>query len=143
MRLEQDEKDEYLTGRQSVMLLSTSADPADTLLHYDYERDKPDGYPDAHLQVCASSKPWKRIGVRLDGTTRPLERMHLPVGGRRFRPTLEDVIEFLVTEGLAEAKPLWKEAVEAGHEDFRKKQLRAAIRRDPETARSALESDCR
>jgi hypothetical protein len=48
------------------------------------------------------------------------------------------MVEFLVTEKLAQPKNGWKEAVTAGREKFRKKQLRAAIRRDPETARDAL-----
>lgn len=138
MRLEQDFEDKYLMVRQSVMLLSSTADPADTLLHYDYERDKPDDYPDAHLQICATSEAWEQVGVRIDGTERLLERMHLPVGGRRFRPTLEDVVEFLIAEKLVQPRDGWKQAVAAGREDFRQKQLRAAIRRDPETARDAL-----
>lgn len=138
MRLERDHEDKYLMVRQSVMLLSSSPDPSDVLLHYDYERDKADDYPDAHLQICASSGSWEQVGVRLDGSPRLLERMHLPVGGRRFRPTLEDIVEFLITEKLAEPKVEWKSAVELGRERFRQKQLRAAIRRDPETARSAL-----
>jgi hypothetical protein len=138
MRLERDHQDKYLMVRQSVMLLSVSPNLTDVLLHYDYERDKPDDYPDAHLQVCATSAAWEAVGVRPDGSNRPLERMHLPVGGRRFRPTLEDIVEFLITENLAQAKPGWENAVAEGRERFRQKQLRAAIRRDPETARSAL-----
>jgi hypothetical protein len=137
MRLEQDFEDKYLMVRQSVMLLSASADPADTL-HYDYERDKPDDYPDAHLQICATSDVWRQVAVRTVGSGRLLERMHLPVGGRRFRPTLKDVVEFLITEKLAQPKDGWKQAVHEGRESFRRKQLRAAIRRDPETARDAL-----
>lgn len=138
MRLEQDFQDEYLMVRQSIMLLSASADPADALLHYDYERDKPDDYPDAHLQICATSEEWERVGIRIDGSERLLERMHLPVGGRRFRPTLEDIVEFLITEKLAQPKTGWKQAVDKGRESFRQKQLCAAIRRDPDTARDAL-----
>lgn len=138
MRLERDDEDKYLMVRQSVMLLSSSPDPKDVLLHYDYERDKPDDYPDAHLQVCATSNTWEAIGVRLDGSERPLERMHLPVGGKRFRPILEDIVEFLITEKLAQPKSGWEEAVAVGRERFRRIQLRAAIRRDPDTARSAL-----
>jgi hypothetical protein len=88
MRLEQDFEDKYLMVRQSVMLLSASVDPADPLLHYAHERDKPDDYPGAHLQICATSDAWKRVGVRTDGSQRLLERVHSPVGGRRFRPTL-------------------------------------------------------
>ncbi len=138
MRLEQDHEDKYLMVRQSVMLLSSSPDHKDALLHYDYERDKPDGYPDAHLQVCATSEAWERVGVRADGSQRPLERLHLPVGGRRFRPTLEDVVEFLITDKLAEPRDGWKGAVEEGRQRFQRLQLRAAIRRHPEVAQEML-----
>jgi hypothetical protein len=85
MRLEQDHENRYLMVRQSVMLLSSSPDSDDVLLHYDYERDKPDDYPDAHLQVCATSESWEAVGVRLDDSARLLERMHLPVGDKSFR----------------------------------------------------------
>ena len=38
----------------------------------------------------------RATGLRL----RRLEKFHIPVGGRRFRPTLEDFIEFLHAEGF-------------------------------------------
>jgi hypothetical protein len=34
-------------GRQGGFCLDNALN--NTLLHYDYERDKPDGYPEAHL----------------------------------------------------------------------------------------------
>lgn len=138
MRLEPDDEEAYLMVRQSVMLLSSSSDPSNVLLHYDYERDK-DDYPDAHLQIRATSEAWEAVAARA-GANRPLERMHLPVGGRRFRPSLEDLIAFLITEKLAEPRRGWEQAVHEGRERFRKIQLSAAIRRDPETARRALEN---
>jgi hypothetical protein len=75
------------------------------------------------------------VGAGRDGQ----RARHLPVGGRRYRPTLEDMVEFLITERLARPKRGWKRAIADGREEFRKKQLRAAIRRDPDTARDALE----
>jgi hypothetical protein len=69
-----------------------------------------------------------------------LQRLHLPVGGRRFRPTLEDLIDFLIIEKLVtDCRPDWAEEVAAGRERFRRRQLMAVVRRDPE---SALESLC-
>jgi hypothetical protein len=58
--------------------------------------------------------------------------------GRRFRPILEDVIEFLVSEGLVDPRPGWLDAVEDGRRAFLRKQLRAAIRREPDIALEAL-----
>jgi hypothetical protein len=68
----------------SVMILALAPDVADEsnlLLHYDYERGK-EIYPEAHLQVCASSDAWREAGRRLDGKERLLER-----SARRFAVT--------------------------------------------------------
>jgi hypothetical protein len=94
---------------------------------------------EAHLQICASSEAWRKAGKRLDGRERLLERLHLPVGGRRFRPTLEDLIEFLIVEKLAEPQDDWESAIEASRSRFREKQLKAAIRQQPEIAIAELE----
>src|SRR6478672_1440346 len=90
IHLRPDEQNEYLMVQSSAMTLRTAPviANANMLLHYDYERDKEDHYPEAHLQICATSEEWQRAGVRLDGDERLLSKLHLPVGGRRFRPTL-------------------------------------------------------
>jgi hypothetical protein len=143
MHLQPDEEDEYLMVKSSAMILATG--PVITndnvLLHYDYQRDKDDGYPEAHLHICATSDAWKEAGTRHDGDTRLLNKLHLPVGGRRFRPTLEDIIEFLVVEKLIEARPKWEAVLEKSREGFREKQLRAAIRRNPDVALDQLKRD--
>ncbi|ORW03270.1 hypothetical protein [Mycobacterium kyorinense] len=141
IRLVPDDKRTHLTVASSVMILATAADVADEsniLLHYDYERGKED-YPEAHLQICASSDAWRDAGRRLDGRERLLERLHLPVGDRRFRPTLEDLIEFLIREKLAKPRRGWESAIEASRARFRDMQLKAAVRRYPDTAVSELE----
>ncbi len=60
------------------------------------------------------------------------------MGSRRYRPTLEDFIEFLILEGLTEARAGWREVLDAGRDAYRRVQLRAAIRRDPLTALGAI-----
>jgi hypothetical protein len=145
IRLQPDRHDEYLMVKSSAMILATG--PAITndnmLLHYDYEREKPDGYPEAHLQICATSDAWEEAGTRHNGDTRLLAKLHLPVGGRRFRPTLEDIVEFLIVEKLVEARPKWDVALEKSRREFRDKQLRAAIREYPDTALDQLRRDGR
>jgi hypothetical protein len=109
------------------------------LLHCDYERDRGDGYPQAHLQICATSLAWEETGRRVDGgDVRLLDELHLPVGGRRFLPTLEDISEFLTVENLVKSRPKSSDAVERSHDAFREKQLRAAIRRYPEVVLDQL-----
>lgn len=113
-------------------------DETSCLCHFDYERNKADGYPEAHLQIDGESPALSNWDSRR--RSRGLAKLHFPVGGRRFRPTLEDIIEFLIIEKLADARDGWPQKLEVEREEFRKLQLRAAIRRDPKTARSALET---
>lgn len=137
-----DHAGEHLMVTQSVFILAIAEDVGadeNVLLHYDYERDKPDDYPEAHLQVCATSPAWEEAGRRLDGRTRLLDRLHLPVGGRRFRPTIEDLIEFLTTEKLAESHEGSSYALAESRRGFHERQLRAAVRRSPDVAIAQLE----
>jgi hypothetical protein len=137
-RMAADDSGRYPMIRSSVMYLSADPDGGCLLLHYDYERDKQDGYPEAHLQVCATSEEWEEAMSRYGPRGRPLKKLHLPVGGRRFRPTLEDLVEFLITEKLVSGRSGWQRHVQAGRERFEERQLRAAVRRNPGAALSIL-----
>ena len=143
VRLRPNDEQDHLMVQSSAMVLALDADVTNSnmLLHYDSERDKGDGYPEAHMQICASSEAWRTAGQRLNGDMRLLDKLHLPVGGRRFRPTLEDIIEFLVVEQLVEARPGWREQINQSRESFREQQLRAAIRRNPMVALDQLQRD--
>jgi hypothetical protein len=111
------------------------------LLHYDYEREKGDDYPEAHLQVCATSPTWEGLTASYGSRGRALERLHLPVGGRRYRPTVEDLIEFLITEKLATGRTGWRKHVRRGRARFEESQLRAAVRRNPEAVIAILREE--
>jgi hypothetical protein len=147
MHLEADDASKYMMVKESMTILALDGDLSRELLHYDYERDKnkqPPGYPEAHLQVCASSDDWKIAGQRSGHGNLSLARMHLPVGpigGRRFRPTLEDVIEFLIVEGLVDHRKGWKAALDETRRPFRELQLKAAVRKNQELAIEALKEE--
>lgn len=69
--------------------------------------------------------------------------MHLPVGpvgGRRFRPSLEDVIELLIVEGLVDHRDDWEDALNVTRRPFQELQLKAAVRKYPHLAAEALEN---
>lgn len=132
-RLGPDDAQCYLQVNSSVVALTAGADGASELMHFDYEREKPDEYPEAHLQIVASSESWEALSPQ-----KPLSKFHFPVGGRRFRFTLEDVAEFLIREGLVEPSAGATSTLEEHRAEFQRQQLRAAIRRDPQTARQYL-----
>jgi hypothetical protein len=135
------DSDGYLTVEQSVYFLYTGPDAGHLteLLHYDYERDK-EGYPEAHIQVIATSEAWDTVLASSGKPKAGVGKLHLPVGGRRFRPALEDLIEALIEEHILDGAPGWPRIINEHRDRFRRLQLRAAIRREPEVASVALQA---
>lgn len=138
-QLRLDAEREHLMVHKSFFGVFGSQDDKHGLFHYDYERDKADGYPDAHLQVEASSGLFTALNDPKCDPGRSLAQLHFPVGGKRFRPCLEDVIEFLIVERVVEARDGYEKLLETGRERFRKNQLMAAMRRDPATVEAFVE----
>ena len=132
-----DDEVKYLMVTSSVLSYAHDTDLEHPFLHYDYERDKEHDYPDSHLQIGAESEAWEAIQTRC-GLNKSLSSLHLPLGGRRFRPTLENLIAFLIAEKLADGRETWREALAAGQDRFDRLQVAAAVRRNPEVARDAL-----
>ncbi|MBM7078099.1 hypothetical protein [Micromonospora humida] len=129
----------FLTVQGSVCGLYLGDDPPDLLLHYDFEREK-DRYTEAHIQVCAAHPTLERLLAELGRKpTNGLQKIHLPVGGRRFRPALEDLLECLIVEGLVRPKPGWQEVLDRTRIDYRRKQIAAVVRRNTGTAQAELE----
>jgi hypothetical protein len=133
-----DEDEElFLTVKKSYCGVYLGDEAEDVLLHYDFERDK-ERYTEAHLQVCARHdglESFRRAQGRKDG----LAKIHLPVGGRRLRPAIEDLVECLIVEGLVTPKTGWEPVLDRTRDAYRERQLSAAIRRSPDTAIKELE----
>ncbi len=109
------------------------------MCHYDFETKPLNVYPKAHVQVSGTSPALDQLRTkRPDMEAHKLGELHFPVGGRRFRPTLEDVIEMLIVEGIADARPDWESVIAEHRKRWREIQLRAAVRRWPEWAAAAL-----
>lgn len=130
------DEDGFLAVDKSSYQVSAGKPPVE-LFHYDYERDKPN-HPDAHLQINVSGDAWDELLTASGRRKGTVGKLHLPVGGRRYRVSLEDVIEALVAEGILAPLPGWKDALDASRGEFRRTQLRAAVRRDPSTAAAEL-----
>ena len=132
-----DESNQHLTTDKSSYTLAT-ADSNSAALTYDYVRDPPNKYPEAHLHIDGEAQGLQRM---LDSSGRSKNRpadLHLPVGGRRYRPSLEDLIEFCILEELVTPRPNWQRALDDSRDRFHTQQLRAAVRRNPDEAASVL-----
>lgn len=118
---------------------------------YDYNVDARDT-PQAHLNVHGhrddmieallggKSRVFKarRQKYLKDGQLPRLANFHFPVGGQRFRPCIEDVLEVSASELNIDVRPDYETALERGRSRYRRRQLRAAIRDSPADAAEVL-----
>ena len=100
--------------------------------------------PVSHWQVHAESGPASAWLTRaFPDSQQPrkdygLDRIWLPTGGERFRPCLEDVLEMLVVSLGVDHHDSWRVAVRRGRAGWRRRQLGAAVRDDPDNAARVL-----
>jgi hypothetical protein len=122
---------------------------SEPLLRLEYVRDSKNP-PGAHLQLHAHRDEMAYL-LRLADAGRPKEKMtrrrtprlaemHLPVGGHRMRPALEDILLFLHRELAIDVVDGWREVVRRHLENWRRIQLRSAVRDAPEEAVEVLRS---
>ncbi len=132
-----DDESKYLRNTQSAYALATA--DGEAILTYDFVRPAPNVYPEAHLHIDGESASLQRLLDLSGQTERTARRLHLPVGGRRFRPCLEDIIEFCVSEELVDYHAGWEDVLSEARSRFHLRQLKAAVRRCPEAAAEALQ----
>ncbi|MEV7054130.1 hypothetical protein AB0N95_01495 [Streptomyces microflavus] len=119
----------------------------DPLVRFEYVRSGTEP-PGAHLHVHAhrdemayllrlSDKGRPKQGLRRDRLPR-LAEMHFPVGGHRMRPSLEDVLLFLVREFAIDTADGWRAVVQEHLRRWRLMQLKASVRDAPDTAARVL-----
>ena len=87
----------------------------------------------SHLLARAHAHNPERVAKPHD-----LASLHLPVGGERYRPCLEDLLEFLVVDCGVDHQPGWQNAVHDGRMRWRRRQLGAAVRDTPDEAARVL-----
>lgn len=119
----------------------------DPLIRFEYVRSSKEP-PGAHIQVHAHRDEMAYL-LRLADAGRPrqgfkrrrlprLSEMHLPVGGHRMRPALEDVLLFMKREFAITTVPGWRAVIDERLRNWREIQLMSAVRDAPEAAAEAL-----
>ncbi|MET0989741.1 MAG: hypothetical protein ABWY54_03755 [Glaciihabitans sp.] len=94
--------------------------------------------PIVHWHVHAERGAFSHLlarshAVRPGQVTSPhqLSSLHLPVGGERFRPCLEDLLQFLIEECGIDSNGDWAAAIAEGRERWRRRQVRTVARDAP------------
>ena len=124
------------------------------LVRYEFLEAPSGTQPAAHVQFHATHDQLQRAMAGAGSATRRGRRvaaataqgarpdtanLHFPVGGRRFRPCLEDVLEMLIDEFGIDHLAGAKDALRDGREAWRRIQVAAAVNDCPESAISELE----
>ena len=137
-----DDDDTHLATLISTMNLYTSEEISNEslLLGIDYTRDPKNDFPRAHLHVAGERNDLDAIYLGSARKHRTLRQLHLPVGGSRYRPTLEDLLEFVILEEMATPRQEWKQAIAKHRGRWQSLQLRAAVRNNPEEAAEELKA---
>lgn len=141
--LARDRTGEFLKAVRSEFVVKSVLDRT-PLVRLDYRTDM-NRAPVAHWQIHAERGAFSHLLARAHavdksrvGKPHELSSLHFPVGGERFRPCLEDFLQFLVGECGVDALPGWAAFVEKGREGWRRKQLRSTIRDAEQEAADVL-----
>ncbi|MDE1559171.1 MULTISPECIES: hypothetical protein [Actinotignum] len=136
-----------LTVAESTFSVIRGEVGKEPLVRWDYIRSPRSHIPCAHIQVHAHRDEWTHALV-LGGThsrrsrrrikhalrTPRIADVHFPVGGRRFRPCLEEILLFVIDEFGVACTPQALEALQQGMRKWEEIQLESAIRNNPATA---------
>lgn len=122
-----DHAGRYLSVTDSKFAL-TLPHLREPLVRVEYQKDR--SYFPAHVQVHAESGAFGYLrAFHPDDKPPKLQRLHLPVGDRRFRPCLEDVVEMAVRDlNVDVVDEAWLQRVNEGRDRWRVLQTKAAIR---------------
>lgn len=118
------------------------------VFRYEYDEGyESSDYPAAHVQFhgehvdlqAIMAKAWRKAKKKPPDVT----HLHFPVGGTRYRPCLEDVLEMLIVEfdiELATGRRAALSMLRDTRAGWRERQLKSAVRDNPQAAIEALQA---
>lgn len=151
-----DHKGQFLAVDESaVKVYPGEQAQREPLFRYEFLRLPTGDIPGSHLQVhghrdaltyvmtrsgTESRRGRARAKKSASGTEHPqMSDLHLPLGGHRFRPCLEDILQMLVSELGVDIQPGGLEVLQDGREKWRRSQTGAAVRDAPSVAIQTLQ----
>lgn len=153
MRLTPDSRGQWLKVSQSTYAIVPEG-KGTPFFRYDYV-SQATSVPQAHINIHAHrddlivallangksprAKNRRRAFIERGDLPR-VSSFHFPVGGPRFRPSLEDILEVAIEEFGLDHSTKYRDALAAGRRKFRERQLTASIRDSTDIATKTLES---
>lgn len=140
----------FMAIDKSSIGVFAAASEKQPLFRYEYERNA-STVPSAHIHIHAhrdaftyvmarSGHGTRRGAARAQGSSVPvMQEIHFPVGGHRFRPCLEDVLEMLLDEFGVDGARDARVELKKGRMRWRQTQTKSVVRDDPQSAIAALE----
>ena len=136
-RVSLDEMLEFLAVQHSTYGLWVRPDQTRKprpVFRVEYDRDA-HNKPPAHVHLHAESLEFGWIYGTAGLPPPRLSEIHFPVGGRRFRPTVEEFLRFLDRERLfVDWRSGWGEIVKMSLIEWERNQARATVRQHPDAA---------
>lgn len=136
-RVSLDDESEYLAVQHSTYGLWVRPVPRRKprpVFRVEYDRDARTK-PPAHVHLHAESLEFGWIYGTAGLPPPRLFEIHFPMGGRRFRPTVEEFLRFLDREKLfLDWRSGWDTIVEESLVDWERNQARATVRQHTEAA---------
>lgn len=132
-----DRLNEFPTVHKSSFQVRAAEAPA---IRFEYERDKT-SVPAAHIHVHGVGgllSPGLMKNGNKGSRKGDWQKLHLPVGGHRFRPSLEDFLYFVINECGFRGRAQWEEILLDSRKTWLDKQSSAVVRDAPEIAADAL-----
>lgn len=132
-----DSSQTYMAIDSSKMWIVADVDSTPIIrFEYLYEAD---WVPHSHIQVHGERGALSHLLTKTERKKpHDMSALHLPTGGARFRPSLEDIVQFLVVDCKFDRLVSWHEVVDKHREKWRRKQTRAAVRSMAEEAANEL-----
>lgn len=144
---------QHLRIRKSTFEVLYGAVQGEPMFRYEYDETMTHRLPRAHLHVHENQNLAALAAVSGEGTRIARQRaarvdrgkrifraedLHFPLGGDRFRPALEDLLQFLIEQLGVVAVPGFQEAIRTGRRSWRERQLASAVSDNAEAAARAL-----
>lgn len=127
----------HLAVEHSSFVLKAKLDRT-PIIRWDYDREAR-SKPSSHVQMTAHRGALSHLLSRLEhATPHSIESLHMPMGGDRFRPCLEDIVEFLIRDCGFKGGADWRDTLRSGRAKWRRIQTRAVVRDAPAEAAAQL-----
>lgn len=137
---EVDRTSRYMKTAQSFFTVISNSEREPLIrLEYDASHQRAVSHWQIHAERGAFTELLTRANL-MSRVQRPydISKLHFPTGGERFRPALEDFLEFLLRECGFDAVSGWKSAIKNSREAWRRLQFRTAVRELPREAADIL-----